>query len=362
MSFEGGCNAKRSQPERAGGERAGRPAEPAGHGLARHGHSDSRRARHALRGRRERGRGSFSSGLSAKKLEALALKFENQKLPEAAARVWTEYLGAARLGDESAARIWFRVGKLYQDSHEYERALEALYRSEALAKVSEIEPEIATRAAECLEAMGKFAALDEALAERTAIPGVKDAGAAKGGKDVLVEIGTWKITRADLDLMIEAEIDAELNQMSGGFSAEQKAAQKKQILDGLRKEGERDAWLQRFVAEELLYRYAREQKLNEDPAVRALTRNLERKVLAQVLMDREFAKRITMTPEEVRAYYDAHPDEFKKDDSPQPFDQVKDRVAASLRFQKAMEIQQQVLGQLRDRYNVVIHASKLGEK
>jgi hypothetical protein len=305
---------------------------------------------------------SATSGLTAKKLEELALKFENQKLPEAAARTWKEYVAVARLGDEESARIWFRIGKLHQESNEYEQALEAYYRSEAHAALDELEPEISTRTAECLEAMGKFTALDQALAERTAIEGMAGGDEANGSRDVLVEIGTWKITRADLDLMIEAEVDAQLNQMGAGLTGEEKAAQKKQILDGLRKQGDREKFLQQFVAEELLYRYAREQKLDEDPEVRALTRNLERKVLAQILMDREFAKRITMTPDEVRAYYEGHKDEFKKDDTVQPYEEVKDRAAAALRYQKAMEVQQQVLGQLRDKYNVVIHTSKLGGK
>ena len=133
----------------------------------------------------KRGSRFESSGLSAKKLEALALKFENQKLPEAAARAWTEYLGAAKLGDEAAARIWFRVGKLHQDSHEYGPALEAYYRSEAIARVEEIEQEISTRTVERLEAMSKFTAPPEALADRTAIPGMGDAGGAKGSQTTL---------------------------------------------------------------------------------------------------------------------------------------------------------------------------------
>ncbi len=110
-----------------------------------------------------------TGGLSAKKLEALALKFEDQKLPEAAARAWTEYLGAAGLDDKDAAQIWFRVGKLHQEATDYERAVEAYYRSEALAKVPDLETELGKRTTECLEAMGKFASLDQALVERTAI-------------------------------------------------------------------------------------------------------------------------------------------------------------------------------------------------
>ncbi|MCX5753021.1 MAG: hypothetical protein NTW97_05165 [Candidatus Krumholzibacteria bacterium] len=96
-------------------------------------------------GGERKGRGGDSSGLSDKKLEELALKFEDQKLSGAAARAWTEYLESARPGDEDAARIWFRVGKLYQEGGDNERAIEAYYRSEALAKIDEIEPEISKR-------------------------------------------------------------------------------------------------------------------------------------------------------------------------------------------------------------------------
>ena len=110
-----------------------------------------------------RTRSAGSSGLSGKKLEELALKLEDQKLSGAAARTWIEYLETARPGGEEAARIWFRVGKLHQDASEYEPALEAYYRSEALAKIDELEPEISKRTADCLEALGKFAALNYEL-------------------------------------------------------------------------------------------------------------------------------------------------------------------------------------------------------
>jgi tetratricopeptide (TPR) repeat protein len=309
-------------------------------------------------GGERKGRGGDSSGLSGKKLEELALKFEDQKLSGAAARAWTEYLDSARPGDEDAARIWFRIGKLYQEGGDSERALEAYYRSEALAKIDELEPEISKRAAESLEALGKFAALNYELESRTALA----KSDSTGGKDVLAEVGTWKITRADLDQMIEAEIDMQLSQLAGSLTPDEKRAQKQRLLDEVLKQGERDKWLQRFIAEEMLYRRAREEKLQDDSDFRALTRNLERKILAQKLLDREFAKQIAIKPEDVKAYYDAHKDEFKKDGKEQAFEQVKNEVYGAVRMQKEMEIQQRILDELKDRYNVVLHTSKLGGK
>jgi hypothetical protein len=309
-------------------------------------------------GGEKRGRGGASSGLSGKKLEELALKFEDQKLPGAAARAWTEYLESTRPGDEDAARIWFRIGKLHQEGSDYERALEAYYRSEALAEVDDLRDEISKRTAECLEGLGKFAALNYELESRTALA----KSDSSGGKDVVAEVGTWKITRAELDMMIEAEIDMELSQVAGGLTAEQRRAQKQKMLDSVLKQGVREQWLGQFVAEELLYRRAREEKLADDPEVRALTRNIERKVLAQKMLDREFAKGIDIKPEDLKAYYDAHKDQFKKDGKEQAFDLVKNEVYGAVRMQKEMEIQQRLLGELKDRYNVVIHTSKLEGK
>jgi hypothetical protein len=306
----------------------------------------------------KKGREGVSSDLSGKKLEELALKFEDQKLPGAAARTWTEYLESMRPGKDEVAQIWFRIGKLYQDGSDFERALEAYYRSEAIAKVDELEPEISKRTSECLEALGKFAALNYELEERTAVA----KNDSTGGKDVLAEVGTWKITRADLDMMIEAEIDAQLSQLAGSLTPEERQKQKAKLLESVLKQGERDKWLQRFIAEEMLYRRAREEKLADDPEFRALTRNLERKILAQKLLDDEFAKRIAITSDDLKMYYEGHKDEFKKDGKEQPFDQVKTDVYGAVRMQKEMEIQQQILGELKDRYNVVIHTSKLGGK
>jgi hypothetical protein len=299
-----------------------------------------------------------SSGLSGKKLEELALKFEDQKLPGAAARAWTEFLESSRPGKDEAARIWFRIGKLQQEGNDYERALEAYYRSEAFAKIDELESEISKRTAECLEAMGKFAALNYELEERTSVA----KSDSTGGREILAEIGTWKITRADLDQMIEAEIDMQLSQLAGSLTPEERQKQKAKLLENVLKEGERESWLGRFVAEELLYRRAREEKLADDPEIRALERNLERKILAQKLLDREFAKEIAIKPEDLKAYYDAHKDEFKKDGKVQAFEQVKNEVYGAVRMQEEMEIQQRILGELKDRYNVVIHTSKLSGK
>jgi hypothetical protein len=294
-------------------------------------------------------------GLSREALEGLALKLEKQNLPGAAARVWIEYLDSAKPGADERSRIWYRVGTIYQNGGMYEEALEAYYRSEGIAKLDELEGEISRRTAECLENLGKFAALSLELEERTSIAG-KDS---VGGADIVAEIGSRKISRAELDMMVEAEIEAQLAQLAGSLTPEQRREQKERLLDEVLKQGERAKWLERFIAEELLYRSAREERVYEEPEVRSLLENVERKLLAQRMLDREYASRVTVTPEELKAYYDSHPDEFTEDGKQKSFDEARSAVYAAVRMEKEMAVQREVLDRLKEKYDVVIHYSKL---
>lgn len=302
---------------------------------------------------------SVSSGLSSSKLEELALKLEGQHLGSAAARAWTEYVESARPGGEEGAKIWFRIGKLYQEANDYERAIEAYYRSEALAKVNDLEDEISKRTAECLEAMGKFAALNYELESRTAVA----KSDSTGGSAVVAEVGSWKITRADLDMMIEAEIDAQLSTFAGEMSAAERQKQKEKLLESVLQQGEREKWLERFIVQEMLYRRAVEERLTDDPEFRALTRQLEREILAQKVIGREYAARLrTPTPDELRAYYQGHKDAFKADGKERSYEDAKTDVTTAVKAEKEKAIQQELFAELKDKYNVVIHRGALGGK
>ena len=300
------------------------------------------------------GREGSEDGLPADRLEALALKLEKQGLDEAAANAWEDYLGVSGAGAEKRARIWYRIGTIRQEAGSYEEALDAYYRSESHASLEELESEISRRVAECLESLGRYAALSSELERRTAVPGAERPGSA-----VLAEIGDRKITKADLDMMIEAEVDAQLSQIAGSLSPEERAAQKEMTLEKIREQGDYTQWLDRFLTEELLYRRAREEKLHEDAEYRVITRNIDRKLLAQRLLDRTVSAEVSVTPEEVRAYYEANAAEFEEDGNQKPFEQVREQIYMKIRSQKAMEVQGRLLDELMDRYDVVIHRSEL---
>ena len=302
------------------------------------------------------GRGGKSQeGLSGNKIMDIALRLEKQKIYEPAVDMWKDYLLTSKPEGKERARVWYHIGKLYQEGGQYDKALSAYYVAEATADVGELSHEISTRIAECLEKLGRFAALDLELRRRTSL-----SGADSSDSEVVAEIGTMKITRSDLNTMIEAEIESELAQIAGSLTPDQRREQKQKLLESILKGDQLSAWLQRLIAEELLYRRAREEGLGEREEIRRMLNSVERKLLAQKYLESEFAKRINISPDDLRAYYESHKDEFKEDGKTKSFEEVKDEVYRSLRSERENEVQREVLDELMSRYDVVIHSSKLG--
>ncbi len=69
--------------------------------------------------------------LNADQQKKLALKLESQGLSASSAIAWKEYLDKTNLENSEAALIWYRIGKLFQDDHAYENALENVDRNGA---------------------------------------------------------------------------------------------------------------------------------------------------------------------------------------------------------------------------------------
>lgn len=259
--------------------------------------------------RLSRGAGAAGSGavagggvaLGHDEQSALAQRLERQGLAEQAARAWEQYLAQTPMDAEKAAKLWYRVGTIQQDARRYDEALASYYRSESLAKVPVLETEITRRSQECLEALGNYSGLRRNLEERTSV----DAAADQPGDEVLVEIGTWRLTRAEVDRRLEQMLDQQLAGAGAQWSAEQRREQKQAALKRMLTPSGRQQFLQQFVAEELLYREARAQELTADAALREELRQAERSIMANALLRQRLAG-LSVSDADARDYYEAH--------------------------------------------------------
>ncbi|MCD6586883.1 MAG: hypothetical protein J7K96_14100 [Desulfobacteraceae bacterium] len=287
----------------------------------------------------------------------LALKLEKRGLYTSSAIAWKEYITEAGLGDKDTALIWYRIGKLYQDNNAYEQALDSYYRSESFSSMDSIASEIAIRIQECLESMGKFSAMRHELSDRVTL---KPSGNTAAITDpVVAEIGNQKITASEIDQRMENNIEHQISLMAPYLPEEDRNKQKGALLKQFATPANRMMFLNQYVAEEILYRKAREINLAKNPKIRNLINDQERRLLAKMALEKQYENRIKITLSDLRTYYDANKEAYKKEDKQQPFEDVKNDVYKTLRSQKEQEIQQELLTQLKEQYDVVIHQSAL---
>ena len=243
--------------------------------------------------------------LSAEKTKDLALKLDQRNLYARAAKVWQEYLATADLGDVERAKTLFQAATLLEKAGNLEEAIEYFYRAENTAKLDELSGQINTHIKDCFEKLGKFSALRYELMDRTSL----DDSASAGAK-VVAEIGPEKITEADLDAIIENNIDNQLAPMSAFMTSEQLNEQKAKMLEQFRSSQAKSRFLQTWLAQEILYRQALKENLGDNPQVKKLLEDLTRSALSQEMMSRELASKINVTESDVQTYYNANKDKY----------------------------------------------------
>jgi peptidyl-prolyl cis-trans isomerase C len=245
--------------------------------------------------------GPAGGRLSAEQTRQLAAKLTQRNLYDRAAKVWQDYLSLGDLTDAERARALFQIGTLLEKGGDYAEAIEYYYRSEIASRLAELEPQINVHVKDCFERLGKFSALRYELMDRTDFKKSDEAGA-----KIVAEIGAEKITEADLDGMIESEIENRLGMWAAFMTEEQLKEQKKRMLEQYRGAEARQQYLQSRLAQEILYRQALEEQLTEKPEVKKLLEEQSRGVLSQYLMNQQLAAKINITETDLETYYAAN--------------------------------------------------------
>jgi len=243
--------------------------------------------------------------LSAEQTKQLAAKLARRNLYHLAAKLWQDYLRVGKLTDTERAKTLFQIGTLLEKDNFYAEAIEYYYRSEAAAKLDELEPQINIHLKECFEKLGKFSALRYELMDRTSFE-----DSAQAGGQIVAEIGPEKITEADLDAIIESSIDNQLSPMAAFMTPEQLREQKSKMLEQFGNPEVRRQYLQSWLTQEILYRQALQEQLSEKPEVRKLLGELTRGVLSQHLMNRQLAEKIHITETDLQTYYAANKNKY----------------------------------------------------
>ncbi len=304
-----------------------------------------------------------ASSLSPEQVKQLAAKLTSRNLYTRAAKVWQDYLSSGKLSDAEHAKTLFQIGTLLEKAGSYAEAIEYYYRSEITAELTELESQINAHIKDCFEKLGKFSALRYELMDRTSFE-----KSSSVGSKIVAEIGAEKITESDLDALIEATIDNQLAPMAVFMTTDQLNEQKKKMLEQYKDPAAKGQFLQSWIIQEIMYRQALEDELTRDSKIKSFIDELTRSALSQQLMNRQLAGKINITETDLRTYYQANKENFIEPANQQDpnsverqksFDEVRDQVTSELVNRKSQDIQQSLIKQLMDEYNVIVHTSVL---
>jgi parvulin-like peptidyl-prolyl isomerase len=127
---------------------------------------------------------------------------------------------------------------------------------------------------------------------------------------VVAEIRAEKITEAQLDAQIEENIENQLEPMKAFMTPEQLNEQKKRALEQSRNPQMKQQFLEGWLAQEILYRQALQDKLSDKPEVQRVIHDLTRQALSQQLMNEQLASKIHVTASDLQTYYAANKDKY----------------------------------------------------
>jgi parvulin-like peptidyl-prolyl isomerase len=248
---------------------------------------------------------SAAKGLTSEQTKELAARLAQRNLYRQSAAAWQEYLAAATLSEADRAKALFQAGTALENAGLYADAVECYYRSEMTSPVAELSSQINAHVKDCLAKLGKFSALRYELMDRTSM---KPSEAA-GGK-VVAEIGTEKITEADLDAQIERAVDSQLASFRAFMTSEQLNEQKKKVLEQYRTPQAKQQFLENWLAQEALYRQSLDDGTNDKPETKRVLEDVTRSVISQQMMNERLVSRIHITDADLQTCYSANKDKY----------------------------------------------------
>lgn len=258
------------------------------------------------------GSGAASGGAEDTEKD-LALKLERRGLDLAAARVWEDHLHTTAPGTRDRANLLFKIAELYRKAGQDEEAVEFYYRAELEGKgelSEEVQFEINRGVQASFERMGRFTALEDELTDRTRVR--KNTPDPSADDPVLAEIGKKKITARDLDLALEQMVDLQVQSAAASVPPEQRMAFKEQMLSQMRSPQMKAQLLEELVNRELLYRLAKQSKIEQDDEVSALVEETVRQIISSRALEAEVGKRVQLTQVDFETYYKANEDKYRE--------------------------------------------------
>jgi len=227
---------------------------------------------------------------------------KSKGLNSEAVAAYEKYLSMENIPAETQANIYYIIGKIAEESGEYEKALAYYYKIDIAAPNSNLKQEIGSRIVSCLERTGRGIDAQNALDARTSL----DKKEKPEGK---------LVARIGKDMITDTEINNSLQGLPKSLQEEYSRPEKRNEL------------VRQYLATEILWRKAKRLGYEKDSEIRRSVDEISKQLIVQKLVDNEMNEKLQATPDQLDLYFRANKDKYstpeKKDVS---FDEVKDKV------------------------------------
>jgi len=279
------------------------------------------------------------SSLDPAKQKAFATELLNRELYTEAAEAFDRYVELPGVSDEERGKVLYLVANtLFDQAHDYHGALLRYLKLRSYYPDFPERREVDAKIVQCFERTGH--SLEAQLALEQAADLNRQQNSAPGGT-VVAEIGSRTLT--------ERDVMRDLQRLPPEVRRQFESPQ-----------GKRE-FLRQVVGRELLYDTALRRGFADDPAIRQQVEQLRRDLMVQKVVEEHLGTQPEITETEVRLYYEAHKDEFRRGQNGpvSPLEQVRPQVEAAVRQAKQQEALQKLLDRALSAEEVKLYPERL---
>jgi len=206
-------------------------------------------------------------------------------LQQEAAGALEEYIDGAAVSRKELAKVCYRLGNIYMDSCQYEKALALFYRAEMLDEASDFREEMNQKIVEALENLGLTSQAQYELAKRVSLGDTST----KSG-EVVARIGKRDIAQTEIDRALAAVPEWMRKQLEQG--------------------DQRLEFIRNYVATEVLYEKAKRLGIDKKTEIREALENAKKQLVVQNYLGKEIEKELKVDPQDIENYYKANQDKY----------------------------------------------------
>lgn len=206
-----------------------------------------------------------------------------------AAGLYAQVLDESESSDEAAPKMAYSLGKTYLNTGQYEKALRWFYEAELMGP-GDLADDVSSGIVNCLERLGRHHAAQAALDRRVMFD---ESDPSRPPSDVVVaRIGDQEIRLSEVDRALD-DLPAEVG---GGFRGP---------------EG-RESFLEKFVADELIWRKATKLEYDSDPEVQRRHDQALKQLTVARFLEQEVLQNLQVDETDLRNHFEANRERYQQ--------------------------------------------------